>query len=284
MGATGSWPPRDGKNRHRAEGLQHWRLRDLPVVSTDRHDRVRTEPTARPVVADRAVAELGGPWDSSPEEVAELGGRLRSLVALVEGPHSRHRRDAGWVESWWGPPTLPVGPGRLAWPRARCAYGPFWAHWSELLVPRPVPRWEWARPAFPPRPRPRAPRAFWPWPAPRVPRRDECRAGLPCGECDRPGRPQSRPTDSLLRWPMPRLPRAIPCSLNRAPLRARVPGFSSAPKRSLTSVLAITSTALYSFTTCTGWRRWTNDFHISTSGPLRPCRRAFCACDNCNRV
>lgn len=53
--------------------------------------------------------------------------------------------------------------------------------------------------------------------------------------CGRPGRPRWTRTGSRHRFLISERARATPCSSSRVPSRARVPGSSSAPKRSLTS-------------------------------------------------
>ena len=76
---------------------------------------------------------------------------------------------------------------------------------------------------------------------PWTPRAGRSGAGRPrrlVAECGLPVRLRSTPTGSTRRYPISERAPATPCSSSRALSRARVPGSSSAPKRSLTSMCA----------------------------------------------
>ena len=139
------------------------------------------------------------------------GCARRAAPPLGSSPHRRRAPGSGRVAP--RSRRRAPGPGRGSRPRGR------------------------GRGAPPPRRTPRPVRAVphgsaW---APREHSRDAGRRRRHDGGCGRPGPPRWKPTHSRRRCPVDRRGRATPCSSSRVPSRARVPGSSSAPKRSLTS-------------------------------------------------
>ena len=212
-----------------------------------------------------------------------------------------HQRDAGWGE-WSGVRRAlgHGGPPALAAPR--CGYAPCEARTSlpRRGLPRRVRRGQPRRlvralalrvrvresqpvrgPVLVRQRRPPLPQRPWPWPwrdslmALLAARHDggrRCRRGGGYGPL---GRPQWTPRSSKPESPACQRGRAAPCSLDRALSRARVPGSSSAPKRSLTSVCTSVHTVPYSFTTGTDTNESMKTRQLLTSSSLSERRSAF---------
>ena len=311
----------DGRGSSRHQGVGHRVRRDvdrqvLPGVGRQgRRDGYRDRRGVAHRVhlghrgdAGRGVVESGDPMGSSDVGVVESGDPLRSLAArdVVRRLRGRHPSGAGSDEWWWvlrrrrGEPLV-----RASAPLRQCAYEPSWAPSS------PRGRGSSGRPAraslqrralaqerglvrplgLPPPVPQRAPTSMrrpssWPSPsrALRVALRDACRVHRPCGGYGRPARLQLMMKSLMRRSSTVQLRPATLCWSARALSRARVPGSSSAPKRSLTSVLTMASTVPYSSTTTAILRPCANCFQSATSAAPKGTRRAFCASPTCNRA
>ena len=245
------------------------------------------------------VVESDGHLGSSDVGVAESGGRWRSLAGPDVAREPRlHQRDAAWGGWSWDHRATRYAGRRSASAALRCGCVP---SWLRSVLRRPAPARRGLEREIQPRgrepgPRPRGPgqllpagvpgrlpRRAWPYPCPwpsRAPRavlHDGDHRRRHDDEYGQPGRPQSRQRGSMHQCLTSEPARATPCSLARAPLRARVPGSSSAPKRSLTSVPAMAGTVPYSFTTTADLTPWANFSHAASAASSNRVRSAFCA-------
>jgi len=253
--------------------------------------------------ACRGVAEWDGHWRwsaASDVGVAESDGHWRWWAASdVSAPHQPRRLGAGWGGSSEDHQAT-VLEGQPAWEERRCACEQSCEARSNPQRPvcQSTPRVRTPRSGRPaqqgrerqPRRRERAPERVprlprgrrpslcpCPWPSMALPagRHDGGRRRQHDGGYGPPGRPRWTPRGSKRQYPACQRGRAAPCSLDRALSRARVPGSSSAPKRSLTSVRTTVHTVPYSFTTTTATDESTKDRQLLTSSSLNERRSAF---------
>ena len=247
--------------------------------------------------ACRGVAGSDGHSGSLVVGVAGSDGRWRSLAGPDVAREPRPRRpDAASDEWWWGRRVMRCEAPRSASAASPSGCAPSWVHWTPQWrapeQPAPVrgsPRRGPVRVLRPPVRGPLLPvRARspvsrrpcpcpWPSTALRAVLHDGGHRRLHDDEYGQPGRPQSRQRGSMHQCLTSEPARATPCSLARAPLRARVPGSSSAPKRSLTSVPAMAGTVPYSFTTTADLAPWANFTHAASAASSNRVRSAFCA-------
>ena len=253
--------------------------------------------------ACRGVAEWDGHWHwsaASDVGVAEWDDHWHWSAASDESaPRQPRRLGAGWDGSS-GDHRETVPEGRPAWEERRYAYEQSYEARSNRQRPacqltprvrtplsrqsaqqgrgRQPRRQERAPERVPQLPRGRRPSLCpCPWPSMALPagRHDGGRRRQHDGGYGPPERPRWTPRGSKRQYPACQRGRAAPCSLDRALSRARVPGSSSAPKRSLTSVRTTVHTVPYSFTTTTATDESTKDRQPLTSSSLNERRSAF---------